>query len=250
MQTWKKIALIIVPALLILAIGIWRIQVARNRPVAVQPRYQERPLTQDEMVQPRKLYIDSVSSARDLIGKPVWIQAGYELDYYPYADHHVEFAHKAGVLPSVQRLDIRDIVTEKVPAGIPLRVPRGDKQAFAVFTMPGDSKEYATAIGTIQGNDSTWYCDNVFYYDDPHQMYKFWPADVWQAIDQHQPKAGMSELQVAMALGVMQQSDSSDYGNRTVYYDAGGKKWSVTYENDKATQVQQQNAAAPASKGA
>jgi hypothetical protein len=243
MKTWQKLALIVVPAFLILGIGIWRIQVARNQPVAVQPRNQERPLTQDEMVQPRKLYIDDLKSARDLIGKTVWIQAGYELDYYPYAHHRVEFAHKAGVLPSVQRMEIRDIVTQKVPASVVSRIPHGNEQAFAVFTMPGDAKEYATAIGTIQGSDSTYYCDNIFYYDDPHQMYKFWPADAWQAIDAHHPKDGMSELQTAMALGVIQQSDSSDYGNRTVHYDAGGQHWAVTFENDKATHVEQQPSA-------
>lgn len=240
MKPWQKIALIVLPAILIFGIGIWRIQVARNRPVAVQPRNEERHLSDEQMVQPRKLYIDDLKSARDLIGKPIWVQAGYELEYYPYAGHHVDFAHKSGVLPSIERLDIRDIVTQKFPADLETRVPRGSNQAFAVFTMPGDPKEYATAIGTIQGNDSTYYCDNVFYYDDPHQMYKFWPSDIWQAVDQHQPKAGMTELEVAMALGVMQRSDSSNSGNRTVDYDAGGKHWEVTFENDKVTQFQQQ----------
>ena len=48
-------------------------------------------------------------------------------------------------------------------------------------------------------------------------------------------EAGMTELETAMALGVMQQSDSSDYGNRTVTYNAGPKHWAVTFENDKAT---------------
>lgn len=239
MKTWQKIALIVLPAILIAAIGIWRIHVVRNQPAAVQPREQERHLSDEEMVQPRKLYIDDLKSARDLIGKPVWVQAGYEMDYYAWAAHRVDFAHKAGVLPSVQRLDIREIVTQKFPANLPTRIPRGSEQVFAVFAMPGDAKEYATAIGTIQGSDSTYYCDNVFYYDDPHQMYNFLPADVWQAIDGHQPKAGMTELEVALALGVMQQSDSSDYGNRTVEYDAGGKHWEVTFENDKATQMQQ-----------
>jgi len=242
MKTWKKLALILVPAILILVIGIWRINVARNRPAAVPSRAQERPLTQDEMVQPRKLYIDDLKSARDLIGKPVWIQAGYELDYYPYTAHRIEFTHRAGVLPSVQQLDIKDIVEEKLPAGVTTRLPRGDKQAFAIFSMPGSDKQYAVAVGSIQGNDSNWYCDTVFYYDDPHQMYKFWPADVWQAIDQHQPKPGMSELQTSMALGVMQQSQSSNYGNRTVYYNTGSKRWAVTFDNDKATQTEQQPA--------
>jgi hypothetical protein len=105
--------------------------------------------------------------------------------------------------------------------------------------MPNDTKTYATGIGYIQGTDSKFYCDDILYYDDPHQMYKHWPANIWQAIDQHQPKIGMNELQAAMALGVMQQSGSSNYGNRIVDYNAGGKKWSVTFENNKATSVKQ-----------
>ena len=241
MKTWQKIALILVPAILIVAIGIWRINVARNQPgVAPQPKYQTRALTQDEMVQPRQLFIDDMKSARDLIGKPVWIQAGYELTYYPYAGHRIDFAHPAGALPGAQRLDIKDFTTAKAPASANTRIPTGDKQAFAIFTMPGDAKEYAVAVSTYQGTDSTWYCDKVFYYDDPRTMYNFWPANIWQAIDQHKPIVGMNELQTAMAAGVMQQSESSDYGNRTVYYDTGTVRWSVTFENDKATQVQQE----------
>jgi hypothetical protein len=42
---------------------------------------------------------------------------------------------------------------------------------------------------------------------------------------------------VAMALGTIQQSDSKEIGNRTVTYDAGGKKWSVRFVKDKATTV-------------
>jgi hypothetical protein len=247
MKTWQKFALIVTPAILLAGIGIWRINVARNRPGIVPRAAQETHLSDEQMVQPRKLYIDDLKSAKDLIGKPVWIEAGYELDYFPYVAHQVNFAHKAGVLPSVQRLDIHDIVLTKFPANLATRIPRGTEQAFAVFTMPGDAKEYATAIGTIQGTDSTYYCDTVFYYDDPHQMYNFWPADLWQAIDQHQPKQGMTELETAMALGVMQQSDSSNYGNRTVHYDAGGKHWEVTFENDKATQIQQDASSAAGS---
>ena len=144
MKTWQKLALIAVPAILIAAIGIWRINVARNRP-GVVPHPEETHLSDEQMVQPRKLFIDDLKSAKDLIGKPVWVQAGYEMDYYPYAGHHVDFAHKVGVLPSVQRLDIKDIVLEKVPASVETRIPRGTAQAFAVFTMPGDAKEYATA---------------------------------------------------------------------------------------------------------
>ena len=84
MKTWQKLALITVPAILIAAIGIWRINAARNQP-GVAPHREETHLSDEQMVQPRKLFIDDLKSAKDLIGKPVWMQAGYELDYYPYA---------------------------------------------------------------------------------------------------------------------------------------------------------------------
>ncbi len=237
MKTWHKAALMIVPPVLILGIGILVIQHQRNTPVVQKPQAAERPLTEDEVVQPRKMYIADLKEAKDLAGKTVWIQAGYALDYYPYAAGRVEFAHPAGVLPSIEKLEIASVMTEKAPANLATRVPLGDKQVFVVFKKANDAKEYATAIGTIKGTDETYYCDEMFYYDDPHQLYKHWPADVWQAVDQHQPKPGMNELQVAMALGTIQQSESSDYGNRTVTYDAGGKKWAVSFVKDKATTV-------------
>jgi len=241
MKTWHKAALMIFPPVLILGVGILVIQHQRNSPVVQKPQAAERPLTDDEVVQPRKMYIADLKEAKDLAGKTVWVQAGYALDYYPYAAGRVEFANPAGVLPSIEKLEIVSVVTQKAPANLATRVPLGDKQVFAVFRKGGDTKQYATAFGTIQGagggTDETYYSDQMFYYDDPHQLYKHWPADVWQAVDQHQPKPGMNELQVAMALGTIQQSQSSDYGNRTVNYDAGGKKWAVSFVKDKATTV-------------
>jgi hypothetical protein len=239
MKTWQKLGLMIIPAILIAGIGIVVMQRQRNAPVRIQPKYQERALTEDETVVPRKMYIDDLASARALNGHTVWVQAGYELEYFPYAHHRVEYARQAGVLPSAQALQIQEIVTQKEPAKVATHVPAGHQQVLAVFTLPGDAKSYAVPIGYLQGSDSKYYCDDIFYYDDPHAMYPFWPADVWRAIDLHQPRPGMNELQVAMALGVMQQSDSSDYGNRTVDYDAGGNKWSVTFSGDKATSVRQ-----------
>jgi hypothetical protein len=238
-KPWKKVGLITLAVLLVAGIRIYFIWRERNAPMVQRPKIVERQLTQDDLVLPRKLYIDSLKSAEALEGKTVWVQAGYSLDYYPYAEHHVQFARPAGALPSVEPLAIQHIVTEKAPASLASRVPHGDEQVFAVFKMPNDPKDYATAIGFIQGSDSTYFCDEIFYYDDPHQMYNFWGPKAWAAIDQHAPIPGMTELQTAMALGVVQQSESSDIGNRTVDYHAGDKKWSVTFRNDKATIIKQ-----------
>ncbi len=238
MKPWKVIGLI---TLLVLIVGgvrfyfVWR---ERNAPVTVKPKYVERNLTADDVVQPRKLYIDDLKSARTLKGKTVWMQAGNEMDYYPYTGHRVDLAHKVGVLPSIQALEIDDVVTQKTPESVQNRIPHGDTQVFAVFKESGNPKTYATPVGYLAGDDSKFSCDELFYYDDPHQLYKHWPADVWQAVDAHQAKAGMSELQVTMALGNVQQSDSSNYGNRTVHYTTTpGKEVTVDFTNDKAAQV-------------
>jgi len=240
MKTWQKIGLLTLFVLILFGLRIYFIWRERHAAIVQpHPTVAERPLTQDEVVQPRKMYIDSLKSAQALNGKNVWIQSGYSLDYYPYAARRVNFKNRVGFLPGAQPLQIQDIITQKAPADLATRIPLGDKQVFAVFKLPNDDKDYAAAIGFIKGDDSTFFCDQIFYYDDPRQMYNFWGPQIWAAIDQHQAISGMNELQTAMALGVVQQSDSQDIGNRTVDYDAGGKKWSVTFQHDKATAIKQ-----------
>jgi hypothetical protein len=238
MKPLKAVGLITLMVLLVGGIRGYFIWKERHAPVVVKSRYEERNLTADEVVQPRKLYIDDLKSARTLKGKSVWMQAGNQMDYYPYVSNHVDFAHKAGVLPSIQELKIEDMVTQKAPEAVLNRIPHGTSQVLAVFELPGSPKQYATPVGYLDGSDSKFMCDDLFFYDDPHQLYKHWPADVWQSVDAHQAKTGMSELQVTMALGNLQQSDSSNYGNRTVHYSvAGGKQVTVDYTKDHATEV-------------
>jgi hypothetical protein len=239
LKRWHRVGLLTLAILLIAGVRGYLIWKERNAPMAVPPPRQERQLTDDDIVQPRKMLIDDVKSAKDLVGKPVWIQAGYQLDYYPFAGRQVNFSHRVGLLPTTERLQVEDIVTQKAPPKAATRIPHGNEQVFVVFTLPNDSKKYATAVGYLAGADSKFYCDDIFYYDDPHQMYKHWPPDVWQAIDEHQPKAGMNELQVSMALGQVQTSDSTNYGNRTVHYDVAGKPWTVSFEHNHATEVRQ-----------
>ena len=74
----------------------------------------------------------------------------------------------------------------------------GTRQAMVVFTLPGDAREFATAVGFLQGNEETYYCDLLFFYDDPHTIYTNWPKDVWAAVDAHQVKQGMNELQTRL----------------------------------------------------
>ncbi len=247
MATWKKIALFTLLAFSIVGIRFYFLWRERNAPVVNPHRQAERALTSDEIVQPRKLYIDSLASARALVGKTVWIQGGYELAYYPYAAHRIDFNRRAGLLAPTQAMAIAEILPAKAPASTRRLIPLATRQVFAIFTMPGDPKQYATAIGYEDGSDSKYYCDDVFFYDDPHTLYKHWSPAVWKAVDAHQAIEGMNERQTAMALGMIQQSDSmnpASYGNRTVSYQTDRKHWVVTFARDKATRASSTDAPA------
>jgi len=82
-----------------------------------------------------------------------------------------------------------------------------------------------------------YFTDLLFYYDDPHTIYDHWPKDVWAAVDAHQVKSGMSELETQMSVGSKMHPDGETVGDRTVTYDQDGKQWTVTFVKNRATAI-------------
>ena len=78
--------------------------------------------------------------------------------------------------------------------------------------------------------------NDLFFFADPHELYKHWPPETWQAIDNHQAKPGMNEIQVSMALGTS-ATGSGEYGNRTLEFTNNGHPVTVTFENNRAVSV-------------
>jgi hypothetical protein len=187
---------------------------------------------------------------RRLEGTAVWMKNGYIMPYYPYAGGQVRFATRVEVIPAAQRLEVKKIVKQAVPAGVDDSMGHGSRQAFAVFALPGSGALYATPIGSMQGNEEAYYCDLLFYYDDPHTIYDYWPREVWAAIDAHQVKPGMSELETQMAIGRKMHFDGPAEGDRTVSYDQAGKHWTVTFVKNRATTIKSESISDGAGGGA
>jgi len=185
----------------------------------------------DYYVTPKKLYPYDLKSAKQLTQQPVWVKEGYRYTYYPYdvARKRTDFGHEAGLLPPIERLEIKDVVTD-IPVGAGNR-----RQVMAVFEKEG--KSYAVQIGFEAEGQFKIYSDEIFYVEDPHELYKHWPADVWQAVEQHEVKPGMDELQAdfAVGMGVPDAGTSSD--EKTVRYPNGGKPLVVIYQGEKATEI-------------
>jgi hypothetical protein len=195
-----------------------------------KPR-QETALKADYYVTPKKLHAYDLKSARQFTEQPVWVKYGYQLTYYPYdmQRHKTAFGHEAGTLLPLQKLAIQDVVTDAAP-----QAP-GNKQVLACFSL--DGKNYAVPIGAEKGGDFKLRADDIFFIEDPHDLYKHWPADVWKKIDAHEVQAGMSELQASFAIGAGVPEGSGDYGSRTLHYANGGKPLVITYQNDKAVAI-------------
>jgi hypothetical protein len=186
-------------------------------------------VTPDDYITPHKIFPYDLPSARQqLAGKTAWVRTGNQLAYYRYARTRIDLSRSAGLLGPLERVEIKDVIAQNV---------HGQKQAMAVFTRKNAAGEYAFSIGKLSQGSYEFSVSESVFLEDPHQLYSHWTAEVWNAIDHHEVKAGMNELQASFALGTNIRVSPGDYGNRTVEYMNAGKPVTVTFSDNKALTV-------------
>jgi hypothetical protein len=227
----QKIQLVLVIAIAVAALRAGYVVYERHSERTEQASSQAPPLNPDYYVVPKKLYPYDLKSAKQLTQQPVWVREGYRFTYYPYdrASRRTDFAHEAGLLLPIQKLDINDVVTDITPHSAHL------EQVMAVFEL--DGKSYAVPIGSKTGGTYTIYSDEMFFVQDPRDLYKHWPADIWASIDKHEIKPGMNEFQAYFSIGMGVPQASSDPSVKTVRYPNGGKPVTITFRNGKAAEI-------------
>jgi hypothetical protein len=237
-KNWQKI---LIPFVITFVIGglylllVWH---HRNQP-GVQQSQPQQQVSPDDVAVVRMEFPQHFDDLKDMEGKRVWMKNGYSMPYYPFVGGRVEWTKPAGLIPPAQQLEVKKIVKAVAPASVHDNIEHGDHQAMVVFALPGGNEQYATPVGLLDGPaDEHYFSDELFYYDDPHTIYSNWAKDVWAAVDAHQVKPGMSELQTRMAIGMKATYDSQTEGDRTVDYDVNGKRVKVTYSHNKATSIQ------------
>jgi len=240
----KRIQIILLVFIVLAGLRLFFIYRARHEAApAPKPAVANPNFSADNYVVPTQLHAYDLKSAKEgLDGKPVWVKAGYQVYYYPYAGGRVDFKHPVGLLPPLEKLQVKDVIETATPGAkaeeVAPNVRIRQQQVMATFHLPDDPKLYAAPIGVSKGGDYTLYINDTFFFEDPHQLYKHWPPEVWDAIDHHQAKPGMNELQTSFALGAgIAQGAGGDYGNRTLEYDNNGHPVRVTFENNRATSV-------------
>ncbi len=245
MENGKKAALgATVVALLAVGIRVGLIYRERNAPAAPVAATQQAKLPDDAYVFLKKKRPSSMADLKELVGTTVWVSAGGQMDFYPVTGGHADYGKKAGTLLGAEPLAIDGAIEQVAPKAATFRVPGGDRQVLLTFKRPpsvqgpGDgAKEFAVPVGYREGGQYTFSTDEIFFYEDPHGLYKHWGAPVWDAIDHHKAILGMSESQVQMALGQVSDSVSQEYGNRRVMYSNLGHPMDVIFVKDKATAI-------------
>lgn len=226
-KTARIIQFVLLVVIVVAGIRFYLYMRDRHAALIVAPEQtKEAPLDADVYVSPKKLHPQDLKDAKELAQQPVWVRAGYQMVYYAF-NGHTNFAHEAGRLGPIEKLDIKDVVVD--------RPPKGEKQVMAVFEK--DGKRYAFTIGNAEDNNYKIYSDDILFIQDPHELYKHWPADVWQAIDNHQVKPGMNELQTSFAIGVGVPEGTGSGNPRIVNYQNDGHPMRVTFDNGKAAEV-------------
>ena len=228
----QKIQIALIVGILIAGIRVGFIFYQRHEDAIEQTKKPEAPpLNPDYNVNPKKLFPYDLKTAKQLTEQPAWVRVGYAYSYYPYdpATRHTDFSREAGKLLPLQKLEIKDVVK-----GVEPKDP-GERQLLAVFEQGG--KHYATPIGTERDGDYRFYSNDMLFFQDPHELYKHWPAEVWQAIDQHQVKPGMSELEADFAVGIGLLESGSDEIDRTLDYPNGGKPLVISFHDGKALEI-------------
>jgi len=230
-DTRHKVQIVLAIAIAVAAIRTGYILYQRHEANAPHSQNAVPPLNADYYVTPKKLHAYDLKSARELTKQPVWVKVGYAFAYFSYssASHHTDFAHPAGFLLPIEKLQITDVVLDHSPDA------PGEKQLMAVFGK--DGKAYAVSIGSEKDGTYDIRADDMFFIQNPHELYSHWPADVWDAVERHQVKPGMSELQADFAIGLGIPVNSRDPLNRTVNYPNGGHPVSVTYRDGKAVEI-------------
>ncbi len=225
---------------LVLAVGIrvGLIYRERNAPAAAVKAPEREKIADDDLVFLKKKRPSSMADLKDLVGTTIWVSAGGQMDYYPYAGKRITYGKPSGTLLGAEPMIVKGFAEGVAPKAATVRIPGGDRQVSMVFTLPGSSdatKEYAVPIGYHEAGQYTFYTDELFFYDDPHELYKHWGPAVWKAVDSHQVILGMNERQVELSLGQVSKSTSQDYGNRMVVFANLGKPMAVTFEKNHVT---------------
>ncbi len=153
-------------------------------------------LDKDYLVVLPKFYVDDLNSARKLVGRILWVKAGYQARYFPMGG-------TSSMTPLTQELQFEPMESLTVDGVTtrPVSEEGHDQQVLLLFRKGGQS--CATVGGFFLAREKQYQMqlDELFFARDPRELYSHWPPEVWDQLRTHQLKPGMSFAQVGLSMG-------------------------------------------------
>ena len=177
---------------IVLALGYAAYDYFTRPAVGERQARRESPLQADLYVHPKRTHIGSYSTAQRLVGMELWTKEGW----------------RWATEPGGRRLE----PLEKV---VPTRVAtRGDELRLA---FQRDGRTESVQIG---GAGRVW-VDEIFFIEEPRELYSHWTEEDWERIARGEAWAGMSEMQAIFSLGAGRPVDVSPGGETRIVEFAG-----------------------------
>ena len=192
---------------LILLLRVGCVLYERSRPFP-QKAVVERPIDHDRLVVVPKFYVEDLASARQLVGKTLWVKLGYVTGY---------FLDKPRVKPENRELryflPLENLTVESVIER-PIAGEAGNKEVLLRFQR--ESQAWLTLAGLYDARAERYEMrlDELFYVKNPRELYAHWDSATWDKIEGHLLEPGMTLAQALFSLG---------YG-RLVTTEAGGNQ--------------------------
>src|ERR1700733_12647451 len=144
MKTWQAAGIITLITLAIGGIYLFVVFQHRKNPGVIGQNTQQQSESMDDYAVVRAKFPTSFDDVLKLENTSVWMKNGYTMPYFPCEAGHIVFTRRIGVIPTAQRLDIKKVIKASPPASVDDGISHGTRQAFAIFTLPGDAAQYAT----------------------------------------------------------------------------------------------------------
>ena len=215
---WVRLGIKVAVVVSALYVGYHFYERHRISKLVLRPEPKKVELPADAFVFVPKSYATDLESARrKLVGKPIWIKEGYRWSYQP----------GGRLFEPLERI---------VPTAA---VVRGGEVSLL---FEKDGREASFVIGTPE----RVYVDDIFFIKDPREIYDHWTEEMWRMAADGHAEVGMSEIQIAFALGVGEVVRQSPGGvTRIVEYKecraAGLEPVRVTYKRHVAETIEPLN---------
>jgi hypothetical protein len=192
----------VVAAILALRVGCVFYDRSRPFPKAVV----ERPIDRDRLVVVPKFYIEDLASARQLVGKSIWVKLGYATAYFPDNPRVRPANRELRYFTPLENLTIESVMER------PIAGEAGNKEVLLRFQREGQAWLTLAGVYDARAERYEMQLDELFYLKNPRELYTHWDLAMWGKIEGHALEPGMTLAQVLFSLG---------YG-RLVTIEAGG----------------------------